>query len=208
MASNLEGPIFRMRSNIQFVIPLMLERDQVPAGAVGLVAGEPPFVSSVCITAVFEAVWSWDLAAGDVEKTELISLLLRTEKKSPPNLRMSLVKTANSSALPDSPAGLFTSALTPCARLGSSRWFLRVKGQAAYFPGDVLTSAGRFSRNRAAAWLVCCESPLWGWTIGLFVTPKRPRLKWCFLNTAEGNICTRRTICGCELLYTSFSTFR
>lgn len=191
MASNLQGPIFRTTSNIQFVIPLMLGRDQVPAGAAWLGEGEPPFVSSVCITAVSEAVWSWDFAAGDVEKTELISLLLRTEKNPPPhppNLRLSLVKTANSSALPDSPAGSFTSALTSCARLGSSRWFLRVKGQAAYFPGDVLTSAGRLSRNRAAAWLLCCESPLWGWTIGLFVTPKRPRLKWCFLNTAEGNM--------------------
>lgn len=84
MASNLQGPIFRTTSNIQFVIPLMLGRDQVPAGAAWLGAGEPPFVSSVCITAVSEAVWSWDFAAGDVEKTELISLLLRTEQTPPP----------------------------------------------------------------------------------------------------------------------------
>lgn len=52
MASNVEGPIFRMTFNMQFVIPLMLERDQVPAGVAWLGAGEPPFVSSVCITAV------------------------------------------------------------------------------------------------------------------------------------------------------------
>lgn len=88
------------------------------------------------------------------------------------------MESANSST-PDSPAGSFTSALRSCARLGTSRWFVSVKGQAAYFSGDVLTFAGRSSGNCAS-----CENHLWGWTKGLSLTCKRPRLKWCFLNTA------------------------
>lgn len=149
----------------------MLDRDQVPAGAAWLGAGEPPFVSSVCITAVYKAETLL------LEKAQLISLCWVKEKKFPHSCGCRWWKV------------LFSSRLTcqvvhVCSEILRSAWHITLisasQRSGCVFPWWCINICWEVIVQQPDS----CENPLWGWMKSLSLTPKRSRVKWCFLNIA------------------------